>query len=99
MVKKKVINRDDIIQRFMRIAAAAPENPQKHVCIVQLVNGGKEILNQKKFMTLMDTFPSIDKNIVALQVFYCLKQEKGFVTKCVLALCQLQGRTLYPLSQ
>ena len=101
VVKKKYIDAEAVIERFTKIALSAPSNQTKQrIALVHYNTGAMEILNGQGLFECFQNFPTLDPNIIAIQV----RRKPCCKTRCcaelsVLALHLHQGTETHALSQ
>lgn len=74
VLKKRLLRRSSIKDRFTRLFASNPNNPQKRVATLRLMDGMVRNIDQDFFAQIMEKFPAMDEGIMSIQ---CYVQSKG----------------------
>lgn len=74
VLKKRLLRRSSIKDRFTRLFASNPNNPQKRVATLRFMDGTVRNIDQDSFAQMMDKFPAMEEGIMSIQ---CYVQGKG----------------------
>jgi trimeric autotransporter adhesin len=76
ILRKRSMQSNAIRDRFLRLAATNPHNPQRRVAIMRYSDGTVQTLGQKSFKDLMHKFPPTEPGLLSVQ---CFIQSKGLM--------------------
>jgi hypothetical protein len=76
ILRKRSMQSNAIRDRFLRLAATNPHNPQRRVAIMRYSDGTVQMLGQKSFKDLMHKFPPTEPGLLSVQ---CFIQSKGLM--------------------
>ena len=74
VLNKRSLRKSSIKERFMRLFATNPNNPQQRVATVRFMDGTVRNLGREAFKEMMHKFPATEPGIMSIQ---CYLQGKG----------------------
>lgn len=73
VVKKKHIDKPDVVDRILKIALSSTSNTSQRVAIGYFQDGHREVWTREAFLAVLASFPQLPKELVAIQPYICTK--------------------------